>query len=73
METGSYRKVVLALDNDDAGRLGNEKMKELLQEMGFTGEVITDIPVNNDWNDDLRELKEKDSICPEKTGRALTI
>ena len=73
MDTGSYRKVILALDNDDAGRLGNEKMKELLQEMGFTGEVITDIPGNNDWNDDLREPKEKDSICPEKTGCALTI
>ena len=72
LETGSYGKVILALDNDDAGRLGIEKMKDLLRELDFPGEVVTEVPRNNDWNDDLREQKEHDGIGPERTMHRLT-
>ena len=59
-----YTKVILALDNDAAGRLGNEKMAAFLKELGFGGDIVTDIPKNNDWNDDLRELKDLSSVKP---------
>ena len=64
IQTGQFSKVILALDNDDAGRLGNAKLAELLKELSFTGDVITDTPKGKDWNDDLKEIRSLTGIGP---------
>lgn len=55
-----FEKIVIALDNDAAGIETCAKIKELLSEIGFKGEVIADLPKNaKDWNE---------KICKEARG-----
>lgn len=48
-------KVWLCCDNDDAGRKGNQRCAEELDKIGVTYEIL--VPRNNDWNDDLKEVR----------------
>lgn len=49
------RKAVLCLDNDEAGEKGNHRCAEALEKLGIPWEVLP--PRNNDWNDDLKEVR----------------
>ena len=48
--------VLLCLDNDEAGRLANQRMKAQL-EANYTVERL--VPENKDWNDDLTAIREQ--------------
>ena len=48
--------VLLCLDNDEAGRLANQRMKAQL-EVNYTVERL--VPENKDWNDDLTTVREQ--------------
>lgn len=47
-------EIVLRLDNDPAGRVACEKMKEKYTAQGY--KVTVALPKNKDYNDDLKEL-----------------
>lgn len=49
--------VLLCLDNDEAGRLANQRMKAQL-EANYTVERL--VPENKDWNDDLTAIREQE-------------
>ena len=51
------RTVLLCLDNDEAGRLANQRMKAQL-EANYTVERL--VPENKDWNDDLTTVREQE-------------
>lgn len=44
-------KIILCLDNDEAGHIGNEKLKNELEVKGFKVEI--EKPFKKDWNEDL--------------------
>lgn len=49
--------VYLALNNDEAGYIGIHKLQQtLVQYPSFDGKIFKKLPVNNDFNDDLRAL-----------------
>lgn len=47
-----FQKVVLCLDNDDAGQKAVERLTGLLQERGYS-DVVPMLPEAKDWNDEL--------------------
>ncbi len=47
-------KVVLCLDNDDAGRRAAVRIADLLKERGYT-DVRIHFPQNKDWDEDIRQ------------------
>lgn len=55
-------RVYLALDNDEAGAQGKSRIREALKESGFQGKVINKTPLNKDFNDDLRSLRQAGQI-----------
>ena len=48
-------KIVLCLDNDDAGRSAVQRIKESLYQRGYY-DVHVETPVHKDWDEDLQEL-----------------
>ncbi len=50
------QKIVLCLDNDDAGRAAMVRIRSLLQEREYK-DVRICTPRNKDWDEDLKELK----------------
>lgn len=48
-------KVCLCCDNDDAGQKGNMRCAKALDEAGITYKIL--VPLANDWNDDLSEVR----------------
>ncbi|MGO5116627.1 DUF3991 and toprim domain-containing protein [Candidatus Avoscillospira sp. LCP25S3_F1] len=48
--------VLLCMDNDEAGHLANQRMKNQL-EANYTVERL--VPENKDWNDDLTGIREQ--------------
>jgi hypothetical protein len=60
-----YNRIVLCLDNDNAGGKGVAEISKQLSELyGGKYQVTVKVPRNNDWNDDLTELK----TVMERTG-----
>ena len=56
-------RVILALDNDRAGREGVEASRETLVRIGFSGEIFDACPqTTNDWNDELIHWKQQRNI-----------
>ena len=49
--------VLLCLDNDEAGRLANQRMTEQLAEKYAVEQLV---PENKDWNDDLTAIREQE-------------
>ena len=49
--------VLLCLDNDEAGRLANQRMTEQLAEKYAVAQLV---PENKDWNDDLTAVREQE-------------
>lgn len=49
------QKVYLCCDNDEAGQKGNQRCAEVLNKMHISYEIL--VPRNNDWNDDLKEVR----------------
>lgn len=47
--------LILSLDNDKAGELASQKVKEQLQEMEWTGSIIDYTSALKDWNEDLQQ------------------
>ena len=54
-ENPNIQTVILALDNDDAGRKAGNTAVALLSQQGFTGKVMDFYPpMAKDWNDELQ-------------------
>ena len=54
LETHSVlRKIVLCLDNDEAGQSAVSRIKESLFQKGYT-DVQVEVPLNKDWDEDLQ-------------------
>ena len=52
-------KIILGFDNDEAGRIADQKTREMLKEMGWTGTIQTfNPPYGKDFNDSLIYIKE---------------
>ncbi|MEG1754436.1 MAG: DUF3991 and TOPRIM domain-containing protein, partial [Christensenella sp.] len=49
--------IYLCQDNDEAGNVSRQKIREKLQELGFQGKVIDKPPVHKDFNEDLRVIR----------------
>ena len=49
------KKVYVCLDNDEKGRMFDEKISDKLFEKGIASKIL--IPKHKDWNDDLRALQ----------------
>ena len=54
-------KIILCLDNDEAGQSAAQRIRESLGNKGYTN-VQIEIPINKDWDEDLQV------ICGVKTG-----
>lgn len=52
----NLKKVVLCLDNDEAGQSAAGRIRELLYQKGYT-DVTVEIPLNKDWDEDLQVIK----------------
>lgn len=51
----SLRKIVLCLDNDEAGQTAVNRIKESLYQKGYT-DVQVAVPLNKDWDEDLQVM-----------------
>ena len=51
----NLKKIVLCLDNDDAGQSAVQRIKESLYQKGYT-DVNVEVPLNKDWDEDLQVL-----------------
>lgn len=49
------RRIVLCLDNDEAGQSAVTRIKESLHQRGYT-DVQVEIPLNKDWDEDLQVM-----------------
>lgn len=59
VKNGSYKRVILALDNDMAGRQAVEDIQMLLDDIGYEGEIKIEYPIyGKDMNDELIYRKE---------------
>lgn len=50
------RKIYLCYDNDNAGVAACSAARQLLKDIGYTGQVVDKPPHNKDWNDDLKNI-----------------
>jgi hypothetical protein len=55
----NINKLVLALDNDNAGLMAIEKIKEQLKSMDWQGKITDYLPKQKDWNAELQYITEK--------------
>lgn len=56
-------RVILALDNDRAGRTGVKAARKELAHMNFHGEILDALPqTTNDWNDELQHWKQNHNL-----------
>ena len=60
------KKVYVCLDNDEKGRMFDEKISDKLFEKGIASKIL--IPKHKDWNDDLRALQEEQAEQTEESG-----
>ena len=60
------KKVYVCLDNDEKGRMFDEKISDKLFEKGIASKIL--IPKHKDWNDDLRALQEEQAEQAEENG-----
>ena len=60
------KKVYVCLDNDEKGRMFDEKISDKLFEKGIASKIL--IPKHKDWNDDLRALQEEQAEQAEESG-----
>ena len=49
-------RIYLCYDNDSAGANARLNARKQLAEIGFKGEIIDKVPINNDFNDDLNAI-----------------
>lgn len=56
-------RVVLCLDNDEAGLNAASRIHKTLREQGFE-DVVYDVPAHKDWNDDLKAAYSQEQITP---------
>ena len=61
-------KIVLCLDNDNAGQSAVERIKEALCQKGYS-DVQVEVPVNKDWDEDLQVLS---GVKPGKFPKEVT-
>ena len=55
----TINKIILGFDNDEAGRIADEKTREMLKEMNWQGNIQTFTPpYGKDFNDSLIYIKE---------------
>ena len=55
----TINKIILGFDNDEAGRIADEKTREMLKEMNWQGNIQTFAPpYGKDFNDSLIYIKE---------------
>lgn len=55
----NINRVILALDNDRAGREGAQMARAMLHSMNFRGEILDALPqTKKDWNDELQHWKQ---------------
>ena len=52
----NLKKIVLCLDNDEAGQSAVERIREALYQKGYT-DVKVEVPLNKDWDEDLQVLR----------------
>lgn len=52
----NLKKVVLCLDNDEAGQSAERRIRESLYQKGYA-DVTVEIPLNKDWDEDLQVIK----------------
>ena len=55
MNHDSLRQIVLCLDNDEGGRDGAERLRDILHDKGYDRVSILS-PCHKDWNEDLKAL-----------------
>jgi len=58
----NLRKVVLCLDNDDAGQQAAERISQALQDKGYGASVL--MPAEKDWNEVLKNSMEQEVPHP---------
>ena len=63
--------IVVALDNDNAGRQGAPKLIEALKELGLTNVKVAQPPYGKDWNDLLVAGALKDNTKQETIAEAI--
>jgi DNA primase len=52
----NLKKVVLCLDNDEAGQSAAGRIRESLYQKGYS-DVTVELPLNKDWDEDLQVIK----------------
>lgn len=55
---GQIQTVFLAVDNDKKGIMARTAYRNQLHQLGYTGKILDKIPVNKDWNDDLKSMSQ---------------
>lgn len=58
--------IYLCQDNDDAGNASRLACREALEQNGFDGKVVDKVPKGKDFNDDLCELRNNQTIQTQK-------
>ena len=67
MNHDSLRQIVLCLDNDEGGRDGAERLRDILHDKGYDRVSILS-PCHKDWNEDLKALNGQQAL-PGTTSR----
>lgn len=59
IKAGNYKNLILALDNDEAGKTATEKIKAEIKELKLKNKINVSvlIPKEKDWNEDLCKIK----------------
>jgi 5S rRNA maturation endonuclease (ribonuclease M5) len=60
------KKVILCLDNDEAGRTADQRLTRILTEHGYTDVSILK-PENKDWDEDLKKINGRNFIPAAET------
>ena len=59
IKEGNYEQILMAPDNDEAGKISVQKMKDFLKENQIETEFSEHFPVSKDWNQDLVNVRSK--------------
>lgn len=65
----NLNKIVLCLDNDEAGQLATVRIKDALYLKGYK-DVQIEVPLNKDWDEDLQVMNsERNGIKPQEVKK----
>lgn len=59
IKEGNYEQILMAPDNDEAGKISVQKMNDFLKENQIETEFSEHFPVSKDWNQDLVNVRSK--------------